>query len=117
VNTAAKLLRLPVDGGARPELHVTLVFPGSLEQSRGIRKVRAQEEAHVHVCRERIDVFECRVAHARGGMAVVEHLTHVDAALTHALVPSARDSAELARSAVEPCINRRVSLDRTRKAH
>jgi hypothetical protein len=107
--------RFPVDLGARPELHVTHVFSGSLEQSRGIRKVCAQEEAHVDVRRERIDVTERRVAYASGGMAVVKQLAYVVAALAHALVPRARDRAELACSALEPCINRGVSLDRSRK--
>lgn len=107
--------RLPVDFGARSELHVTHVFPRPFEQSRGIRKLRAQEEAHVDVRRERIDVTERRVAHARGGMAIVEQFAYVVAAFAHALVPGARNQTELACAALEPCIDRGVSLDRTRK--
>jgi hypothetical protein len=49
-------------------------------------------------------------------MAVVEQFAHIAAALAHALVPMARDRAELVCSPVEPCINRGVSLDGTRKA-
>jgi hypothetical protein len=48
-------------------------------------------------------------------MAVVEQLAHVIAALAHALVPRARNRAELAWSTFEPCINRGVSLDRSRE--
>jgi hypothetical protein len=107
--------RFPIDFGARPDFHVPHVLSGSFEQPTGIGKVRAQEEAYVDVRRKRIDVSERRVAYARGGMAVMQQLTHVLTALTHALVPRTRNRAKPGCSALEPCIDRRVSLHRTRK--
>src|SRR5688500_3442980 len=107
--------RLAVDFVARPQLHVAHVLAGSLEQSRGIRKLCAQEKAHVHVRRERIDVAERGVAYAGGGMAVVQQLAHVVAARAHAFEPRARDLPELAGAALEPCLNRRVSPERSRE--
>ena len=105
-----------VDFGARPKLHVAHVLSSTFEQSGGIRKVCAEEEADIDVRRKCIDVTKRRVAYARGGMAVVEELAHVAPALAHALVPGARDRAELACSAPEPCINRRVPRDSARES-
>ena len=59
---------------------MTHAFSASLEQSRGILKVRAQEEADVYVRRKRIEIAEGRFADARGGMPVMEQLAHVLAA-------------------------------------
>ena len=78
--------------------------------------MRAEEEAHVDVRCERVDVAESCVTCARGGMAVVKKLAHVVAALSHALEPRARKRAECTWTVVEPGVNRRVSLDRGRKA-
>jgi hypothetical protein len=85
--------RISVDFPAWPELHVTHVLTGSLEQSRGIGKMCAQEEAHVDVRREHIDVTECRVAYARSRMPVVEKVSYVVAAVAHAFVPGSRNLA------------------------
>jgi hypothetical protein len=107
--------RLLVDSHARPQLHMAHVLSGSFQQSRRIRNVRAQEEAYVDVRRERIDVTERRVVYARGGMAVMDQFAYVVAARSHALVPTARDRAEVACSAFEPRIDRGIPLNRRRK--
>ncbi|HJV12001.1 MAG TPA: hypothetical protein VJ690_10905 [Burkholderiales bacterium] len=108
--------RVCVDLPVRAELHVTHVLSGSLEQSGWIGEMRAEEEAHVDVRCERIDVAESCVACARGGMAVVEKLAHIVAALSHSVEPGARKRGERTGTFVEPGVNRRVSLDRGRKA-
>ena len=98
------------------QLHVTHVLSASLEQSGRIGDMRAEEEAYVDVRCERIDVAESRVPRARGGMTVVQQLAHVIAALPHAVEPRARKRAERTWTVAEPGVNRRVSLDRGRKA-
>jgi hypothetical protein len=48
-------------------------------------------------------------------MAIKDQLTYIVAAFAHALVPRACNRTELACVALEPCIDRGVSFDRSRK--
>ncbi len=68
---------------------------GAFEKLGRILESRAVEKADVHMSAEGVDVAKRRVAHARGGMAIVQKLADVGSAAAHAFKPRLRDSPQL----------------------
>jgi hypothetical protein len=65
----------------------------AFQETIAIGDLRSEEEADVDVALEGVDVRECRISHAGGGVPVVEQLADVVAAAADDVEPAAGDRA------------------------
>ena len=82
-----------------------------LQNPSGIVEERAIEEADIRMSAEGADVAERRIAHARGGLTVVQKLADVAAATAHALEPGLSDPSQLVIGRGKPGIDARIPMN------
>lgn len=68
---------------------------GALQQALWIGDLGTAKESDIDMMAEGIDIAECRVTDARGGMAVVQQLSDIVAAAAHDLKPALGDRPQL----------------------
>src|SRR5262245_46530986 len=98
-----------------PELHVAHELAGAFQQTIWIRNLRAAKEPDVDVSLEGVDVGERRIHYTCGGLAVMQHLSNVVAAIAHDLEPALRDRPQLTGMCTDPGFDRWMSPERAGK--
>jgi hypothetical protein len=87
------------------DLDVAHKAPGTFQKARGIVQAGAEEESHIHMRAERVDVPEGQFPDAGGRMAIMKQFKYLGSGLAHLLEPSPRNSTEFRRLRVEPSID------------
>lgn len=90
---------------------------GALQQALWIGDLGTAKESDIDMMAEGIDIAECRVTDARGGMAVVQQLSDIVAAAAHDLKPALGDRPQLTGMVVHPGGDRGIALDGTGEPH
>jgi hypothetical protein len=88
---------------------------GSFQQAGRVAERRAEEEADIHMSAEGVDIPKRRIAHARGGMAVVQKLANVGSASAHPFKPWLGDPSQLVVRLGKPSVNVGVSPNGARE--
>src|SRR5665213_4266714 len=102
--------------GPRPaELHVPHALAGAVQKAGRIVERRPEEEAHIHMRAEGVDVPKGRVSHARRGMAIVQKLANVRAATAHLFKPWLGDPSHLFIGLGKPSLDAGVSPNGARE--
>jgi hypothetical protein len=100
-----------VDVLAWAELHMSHEPARAFQKTVRVRKLRPAKEADINVRRERIDISECGVVHACGGVTVVQELSNIVSAASNYLEPALRDGPQLTGMIRHPAIHRTIAPD------
>src|SRR5262249_54763432 len=97
------------------QFHVSHPLAGTLQQPGGVIEHSAMEEADIRVGAEGIDVTKRRIVDARGGMAVVQQLPNIGAAIAHPFEPRPDKPSQLVVGRGKPALNAGVAPNGARE--